>query len=291
MTSLNQKYSKQFLGAGVRVVTLVLFLMVFGAGAALAQTRGYLTNSGSSTVSVIDPATNAVVATVPVGSVPTAVAVAPNGAFAYIVNQASNNVSVISAASNTVVATVAVGTQPIGIAITPNGAFAYVANFSSNNLSVISTATNTVVGTIAVGDSQRAVIFTPNGAFAYVTLVTGPVAVINTAINAVVATVNVGASVTQSAGTPAIDPSGTAVYVPVAAFFNEHVSVISTATNAVVATIPLGPFTFPSAIGFATPTHGPTNKDECKDGGWQTFTNPTFKNQGQCIKFVNHMDQ
>lgn len=31
----------------------------------------------------------------------------------------------------------------------------------------------------------------------------------------------------------------------------------------------------------------PTNKDQCKNGGWQTFNNPSFKNQGQCIQYVN----
>ena len=25
-------------------------------------------------------------------------------------------------------------------------------------------------------------------------------------------------------------------------------------------------------------------------GGWQTFTNPTFKNQGDCVAFVNLMN-
>jgi len=30
----------------------------------------------------------------------------------------------------------------------------------------------------------------------------------------------------------------------------------------------------------------PTNKDECKGGGWKTFNNPTFKNQGQCVASV-----
>lgn len=30
----------------------------------------------------------------------------------------------------------------------------------------------------------------------------------------------------------------------------------------------------------------PTNMDQCKKGGWQTFTNPTFKNQGSCVSFV-----
>jgi hypothetical protein len=26
----------------------------------------------------------------------------------------------------------------------------------------------------------------------------------------------------------------------------------------------------------------------CKNGGWKTFTNPTFKNQGQCVKHLVH---
>jgi hypothetical protein len=32
----------------------------------------------------------------------------------------------------------------------------------------------------------------------------------------------------------------------------------------------------------------PLSKSDCKDGEWQQWTNPPFKNQGQCIKFVNH---
>ena len=39
MTNLNQNSSKQFPGAAMRVVTLALFLAVFGASAALAQTN------------------------------------------------------------------------------------------------------------------------------------------------------------------------------------------------------------------------------------------------------------
>jgi hypothetical protein len=38
------------------------------------------------------------------------------------------------------------------------------------------------------------------------------------------------------------------------------------------------------AVEFQT---GPISKDQCKNNGWQTFTNPTFKNQGDCIQFVN----
>jgi len=30
----------------------------------------------------------------------------------------------------------------------------------------------------------------------------------------------------------------------------------------------------------------PTSKDQCKDGGWKSFNNPAFKNQGDCVSFV-----
>ena len=32
-------------------------------------------------------------------------------------------------------------------------------------------------------------------------------------------------------------------------------------------------------------------KNACKHGGWKTFTNPSFKNQGRCIKAMKHQDQ
>lgn len=31
----------------------------------------------------------------------------------------------------------------------------------------------------------------------------------------------------------------------------------------------------------------PGSADDCKKGGWMNFSNPSFKNQGQCIKYVN----
>jgi hypothetical protein len=30
----------------------------------------------------------------------------------------------------------------------------------------------------------------------------------------------------------------------------------------------------------------PTSKDQCKNGGWTQFNNPSFKNQGDCVSFV-----
>jgi hypothetical protein len=44
----------------------------------------------------------------------------------------------------------------------------------------------------------------------------------------------------------------------------------------------------PSAT--AVPGGQPSDKDDCKKGGWQTFSNPSYKNQGQCVSSVNHRD-
>ena len=32
----------------------------------------------------------------------------------------------------------------------------------------------------------------------------------------------------------------------------------------------------------------PASKDACKNGGWKTFSDPSFKNQGQCVAYANH---
>lgn len=47
----------------------------------------------------------------------------------------------------------------------------------------------------------------------------------------------------------------------------------------------------PTASPTITPSASPVvlgSKNECKNGGWKTFTNPTFKNQGQCVSYYNH---
>jgi hypothetical protein len=36
------------------------------------------------------------------------------------------------------------------------------------------------------------------------------------------------------------------------------------------------------------PPATPSSPEQCKRGGWQTFADPAFKNQGQCVSFVEH---
>ncbi len=60
-----------------RSLGLALLLVTVGAVAAEAAPFAYVTNQGSTNVSVIDTASNTVVATVPVGTSPEGVAITP----------------------------------------------------------------------------------------------------------------------------------------------------------------------------------------------------------------------
>ena len=166
---------------------MALFAIVLAMGLALAACPAeaapflYVANSGDSTVSVIDTATNTVVGLIPVGNFPLGVAITPDGTKVYVTNLNDNTVSVIHTATKTVVKTVLVGKEPYAVAVTPDGTKVYVANFLSNNVSVIHRPGNTVVATIPVGNRPAGVAFTPDGTQAYVTTAPNTVSVIDTA--------------------------------------------------------------------------------------------------------------
>ena len=195
----------------------------------------YISNGGDNTVSVIDAATNTVVATIPVGNLPTLIALTPDNTRAYVANQGSNDVTVINTATNTVVATIPVGTQAIGVAVTPDGTRVYATGTASNTVSVINTATNTVEPQSPSEVGPQGVKVTPDGTRVYITNgASNDVSVIATATNTVIATIPAGVN-------PAIvtiTPDGTRAYV--ANQGSNDVTVINTATNTVVTTIPVG---------------------------------------------------
>jgi YVTN family beta-propeller protein len=105
-------------------------------------------------VSVIDTATDKVIATIPVGYSPTGVAVTPDGARVYVPNAFSGTVSVIATGTNTVIDTVPVQAIPHFVAVTPDGSRVYVGNSYSNTVSVIETKNDTVIATIPVGSTD-----------------------------------------------------------------------------------------------------------------------------------------
>ncbi|MEP7208079.1 MAG: IPTL-CTERM sorting domain-containing protein [Casimicrobiaceae bacterium] len=225
--------------AGALVVASAL-----AVNAAHAAPFAYVPNAFSGNVSVIDIATDAVIATIPVGTTPRGAGFTPDGTRVYVTNQGADTVSAISTATNTVVATIPVPTQPIGAVVTPDGTRVYVG--SGITVTVISTATNTVLATIPIssGSFIYGIAITPDGSRVYVAdLFTNNIWVISTATNTVVATIAL--ATTASTGI-AVTPDGSRVYV--ANFNGNSVSVIDTATNTVTATVPLSAGAAPEGI-------------------------------------------
>lgn len=76
-----------------------------------------------------------------------------------------------------------------------------------------------------------------------------------------------------------IGPGGSFTYTPAAGYLGPD-SFTFTASDG----------TQSSAVAsFAITVTGsgsPTTKEQCKDGGWQRFDNPRFRNQGECVSFV-----
>ncbi len=97
--------------------------------------RIYVTNSNDGTVSVIDGTTNSVVATIPVGTTPQAVAVNPSTNNIFVANAGDNTVSVIDGATNTVSGMAPVGHLPLGVAVNSITNRVYVTNAADNTVS------------------------------------------------------------------------------------------------------------------------------------------------------------
>ena len=130
---------------------------------AVSGGRVFVANTPADTVDVIDAATLAVVARVPVGIDPVGVAVRPDGREVWVANHVSDSVSVIDAdpASPThlqVVATVqSLGfasratefDEPVGVAFASD-AKAYVALSSENRVAVVDVATREVAGFLPI---------------------------------------------------------------------------------------------------------------------------------------------
>jgi YVTN family beta-propeller protein len=116
--------------------------LLFGIAAALvsltahAEPFAYITNQGSHDVSVIDLATQKVVATVPVGRSPAGVVASSRAGRVFISNPDSKTISVIDMRAQRVVDTFAAGDGPVGIDAAPDGAFVYAADWYRNRLLV-----------------------------------------------------------------------------------------------------------------------------------------------------------
>jgi YVTN family beta-propeller protein len=203
-------------------------------------TLAYVAGSGTRTVSVVDLATNAVVADIPIAAGPPFnIALTPDGSRAYVTvydaaGRTGDSVVVLDTQTRAVTATIPTERYPYGVAVAPDGRRVYVTNHDANLVSVIDTASNAVVNKIAVKPNPHGIAFSRDGARVYVAnhdsnLVT----VLDTANGAVVAEIPVG----RSPHSLAMSPDGSRVYV--VNYDADSVAVIDPAANTVVATVPV----------------------------------------------------
>lgn len=195
-------------------------------------TKAYVTNSNSTTVTIIDITTNTVEGIIGGFDGPSGFAITPDGATAYVNNYGGpegvmsgngTTVRVVDLETNVIIgAPITVGTAPAGLAVTPNGSYVYVINYidgnpSTGTISIIRTSDNTVVGTIPGFSGPFQIVISPDGLFAYVTNFGSnnfypygtTVSAVDLSDNSIVATINVGI---QPSGL-AISPDGRFVYV------------------------------------------------------------------------------
>ena len=141
---------------------------------------GYVTNSGSDTVTVLDLVHLRQDRVLQVGSEPTGITANPKKNEVYAVNTGSGTVSVIDAEDNRVAATIPVHRKPYFIDVSADGTRAYVANSGSNNVSVIDLDKRREIHAIGVGEGPGEAKISPDGKTLVVTnRISGSVSIVN----------------------------------------------------------------------------------------------------------------
>ncbi|MGV0795171.1 beta-propeller fold lactonase family protein [Mycolicibacterium sp. XJ1819] len=208
-----------------------------GAGPTAMATYGnrmYVANTAGNTVAVMDTDTGSLLATVPVGARPSALAVSPDGNTLYVANSGSHSVAALNTTTGAVTANIPVA-APQSLALSPDGSRLYVTSVLTNRVSVLNTATGATVAAIPVGITPVGVAVNGDGTRVYVAnRGSGTVSAIDATTNRVIGTATVGSTPQQVA----LSDDGTRLYV--ANTGSDDVSVVDTETLTSIATVPVG---------------------------------------------------
>jgi DNA-binding beta-propeller fold protein YncE len=242
--------------------------------------------------------------TVATDPVPGRVAISPDGQNLYVTSEYASSVSQYSVAADGTLTpksppTVATGgITPIGIAISPDGKSVYVANANSGTVSqfdvdAAGTLSLKSPPTVVAGPIPFSVVVSPDSKSVYVTDVAAgsPAGAVSQFTVGFDGTLTPMSPASVPAGRDplgiAVHPNGKSVYV--ANGNSDNVSQYSVGADGRLSAMSPAAVTSgrnPLEIAISPSAQVPTSKEQCKNGGWRNF--PQFKNQGQCIAFVNH---
>src|SRR5512132_2032874 len=148
----------------------------------------YVTNETGGDMSVIDAATNAVVATIPLGKRPRGIIASPDRTLLYVAlsgspiggpnvdesklpppDRSADGIGVVDVRQRKLVKTLPSGPDPEQVAISADGKQVYVANEDAAQLSVIDTSDGHLVQTFKIGEEPEGVTVEPSGKRVWVT--------------------------------------------------------------------------------------------------------------------------
>lgn len=193
------------------------------------NTKAYVTNNGSETVSVINITSNpqtswsSVASTVSVDGEPTAIAISPDGDTGYVTLDQSDELVSIDLTDPTfpILKRITVGSNPTAVVVSSDAQGAFVANDLDNTVSAVwlnESITNPsdpdfdmrIDGIVSVGSSPNSLAFSPINSHLYVAnYLDGDVSVINTSTLDVEEIIDAG---TRSGGVAA-SPDGSKIFV------------------------------------------------------------------------------
>jgi YVTN family beta-propeller protein len=207
--------------------------------------RIYVSNLNSNNVSVIDGATNQVVATVPVGNSPEVVDVNSATNMVYVANIGDNTVSVIDGNTNKLSATITGLFGPFGVAVNSTTNQIFVSNNNTGNVAVIDGATNTILTNVTAGSGSAGVRVNSKANLVYVANnIAGTISVIDSTSDTVTNTF----TLPQHAApiVVALDPTTSKLFVTDAA--NAVVYVLDASAGTLLKTITGGKVPFKAPV-------------------------------------------
>jgi len=179
---------------------LVIALLV--ASSAHAD-RLFITNERGGTLTVIDTASNKVLASIDVGTRPRGIVASPDGKRLYIAlshfrdkprPRAADGVVAVDTSTLKIVQRYSAGTDPEGIALTADGSRFIVSNEDAGTASIVDTKSGKTIATLVVGTEPEGAAVSRDGRWAYITAETSnTISVIDLRLSKVVANIMVDA--------------------------------------------------------------------------------------------------
>jgi len=151
-----------------RTAAALLVLLASAVTAAEPRYKLYVTNSGGNDVTVIDPATNAVLTRIEVGPAPHGLAAPADGAFVLVTLEGAKPGQLlwIDPRTDRVTKRLDVGPAPNQLAVTPDGKVAYVP-VADGHYEVVDLAAGKIVDRIRTGGRPHNTVCAPDGSRMY----------------------------------------------------------------------------------------------------------------------------